>query len=57
MADWSRVMIGMHLDLTTQVLRERYADQLEIGLLTYMRVSIRLSHPEGMVRSYGALTT
>jgi HK97 family phage major capsid protein len=56
-ADWSRVLIGMHLGMQTAVLKERYADQLQVGLLTYMRFSVRLSHPEGMVRSYGALTT
>jgi HK97 family phage major capsid protein len=55
--DWSRVMIGMHLGMQTAVLKERYADQLQVGLLTYMRFSIRLSHPEGFVRSTGALTT
>jgi HK97 family phage major capsid protein len=57
LADWSRVIIGMHLGMQTAVLRERYADQLQVGLLTYMRFSVRLSHPEGFVRSYGALTT
>jgi HK97 family phage major capsid protein len=56
-ADWSRVMVGVHLGMQTAILRERYADQLQVGLLTYMRFSIRLSHPEGFVRSTGALTT
>jgi hypothetical protein len=54
---WSRVIIGSHLDVQTTVLKERYADQLQFGLLTYARFSVRLSHPEGMVRSYGALTS
>lgn len=53
-ADWARVLIGVHLDLQTQVLSERYADQLQIGLLTFMRFSVRLSHPEAFVRSVGA---
>jgi HK97 family phage major capsid protein len=56
-ADWSRVIIGVHLGMQTAVLKERYADQLQVGLLTYMRFSVRLSHPEGFVRSTGALTT
>jgi HK97 family phage major capsid protein len=56
-ADWSRVLIGVHLGMQTAILRERYADQLQVGLLTYMRFSVRLSHPEGFVRSTGALTT
>jgi Phage capsid family len=56
-ADWSRVMIGMHLGMQTAILKERYADQLQVGLLTYMRFCVRLSHPEAFVRSYGALTT
>jgi HK97 family phage major capsid protein len=44
-ADWSRVLIGVHLGMQTAVLKERYADQLQVGLLTYMRFSVRLSHP------------
>ena len=57
MSAWSRVIIGSHLDVQTTVLKERYADQLQFGLLTYARFSVRLSHPEVMVRSYGALTS
>ena len=56
-ADWSRVYIGMHLGMQTAILKERYADQLQVGLLTYMRFCVRLTHPEAFVRSTGALTT
>jgi HK97 family phage major capsid protein len=56
-ADWSRVYIGMHLGMQTAVLKERYADSLQVGLLTYTRFCVRLTHPEAFVRSYGALTT
>jgi HK97 family phage major capsid protein len=55
--DWSRMIIGMHVDLQTTVLTERFADQLQIGLLTYMRYSIRTSHPEAFCRDYGIITT
>jgi hypothetical protein len=55
--DWSRIVIGLHLDMFTNVLRERYADQLQIGLLTGMRFSIRAMHPETFVRDYGIITT
>jgi HK97 family phage major capsid protein len=57
MGDWSRIVIGMHLDMTTTVLNERYADQLQIGLLTAMRFSIRATHPETFVRDSGIITT
>ena len=57
MGDWSRMVIGMHLDMTTTVLNERYADQLQVGLLTAMRFSIRATHPETFVRDSGIITT
>jgi HK97 family phage major capsid protein len=55
--DWSRIVIGMHLDMTTAVLKERYMDSKQYGLFSAMRFSIRATHPETFVRSIGALTT
>jgi hypothetical protein len=55
MGDWRRIVIGMHLDMTTQILTERYADQLQVGLLTAIRVSIRATHPETFVLTAGSL--
>jgi HK97 family phage major capsid protein len=47
--DWSQLMVGLRADLRfqIQVLTERYADTLEVGLLTYLRADVQLQHPEG----------
>lgn len=55
--DWSRMVIGMRVDLDVKVLNERYADVNQIGLLSYMRFSIRTTHPEAFTRVVGILTT
>jgi HK97 family phage major capsid protein len=52
--DFTRVIIGVRLDMTTAVLKERYIDQKQYGLFSAMRFSIRWTHPEAFVRSYGA---
>lgn len=53
---WSRfAYVGMRLDLTTQVLKERYADSGQIGLFSYCRYSIRYAHPETFSRTVGIL--
>jgi HK97 family phage major capsid protein len=57
MGDWSRMIIGMRVDLDVRVLTERYADFNQIGLLSYMRFSIRTTHPESFVRVKGIVTT
>jgi HK97 family phage major capsid protein len=48
--------VGMHLDLQTRVLKERYIDSGEIGLFSYCRYSIRFAHPETFSRTYGVIT-
>lgn len=53
LADWSRLLLGVRLDMTVQTLRERYVDQGQIGLFAFGRYSTRMSHPEAAVRSYG----
>jgi HK97 family phage major capsid protein len=52
--DFSRVVIGMRLDMMTSVLKERYIDQKQYGLFSAVRFSVRWTHPEAFVRSYGA---
>src|ERR1017187_10478250 len=49
--DWSRVIVGVRLDLSTTVLRERYVDSGQVGLFSFMRTSIRTSHPESFTRT------
>jgi HK97 family phage major capsid protein len=51
--DWKQVLVGIRTDIAidairgnVQVLRERYADSLQVGLLTYIRVDVVMAHPE-----------
>ncbi len=44
--DWSRMIMGIRVDLTIDVLKERYAEFVQIGFLSYFRFSIRTSHAE-----------
>lgn len=56
MGPWAFMMMGTHLDLTTNTLRERYIDYGQIGLWSFARWSIRTGHPEAFVRT-GCITT
>jgi HK97 family phage major capsid protein len=51
---FDRVVIGVRMDMPTAVLKERYMDQKQYGLFSAMRFSVRWTHPETFVRSYGA---
>jgi HK97 family phage major capsid protein len=46
--DWSTVLVGMRTQIRVgvRVLRERYADNLQIGLLSYLRADVAMAHPE-----------
>jgi HK97 family phage major capsid protein len=55
--DWSRVYVGIRIDLDITVLDQLYASVGAIGLWSYMRFSIRTVHPETFVRYQGILTT
>ncbi len=48
---WAEVLVGMRTDIRVglQVLKERYADNLQIGLLGYLRADVAVAHPEGCV--------
>lgn len=45
---WSNVLVGLRTDVRVQVqvLRERFADNLQVGLLAYLRADVALAHPE-----------
>ena len=47
-ADWSTVLIGLRpsLGIRVKVLDQRYADQMQIGILAYLRADVQLAHPE-----------
>jgi HK97 family phage major capsid protein len=43
--DWSQLLIGQRLDLTLQVLTERYADEGKIGVLATWRGDVQVARP------------
>lgn len=43
--DWTQLLIGQRLDLTIQVLTERYADTGEIGVVAHWRGDVGLARP------------
>ena len=54
---WGRfAYVGMHLDLQTRWLTERYIDSGEVGLFSFCRYSIRFAHPETFSRTIGFIT-
>ncbi|MGD0067841.1 MAG: phage major capsid protein [Streptosporangiaceae bacterium] len=56
--DWSRFCyIGVHMDLQTTLLKERYIDSGQYGLFSFCRYSIRFAHPETFYRTVGLITT
>jgi HK97 family phage major capsid protein len=55
MGDWARMIVGMRVDLQVTVLRERYADIGQIGLWSYIRFSVRTTHPELFYRLTGMI--
>lgn len=48
--DFRNVIIGVRIELQVDVLRERYADQGQIGMVSYLRFCPRVVHPETFVR-------
>jgi HK97 family phage major capsid protein len=48
-------MVGVHLDLQTRVLNERYIDSGELALFSWCRYSIRFAHPETFSRTIGII--
>lgn len=49
-------IVGMHLDLQTTVLKERYVDSGEVGIFSFCRYSVRFAHPETFSRTIGIVT-
>ena len=50
------MVLGVHLELTTRTLVERYADSSQVGLFSFMRASIRTANPQAFCRTIGMLT-
>jgi HK97 family phage major capsid protein len=56
--DWTQLLVGIRTDLrfSIRVLDQRYADELMIGLLTYLRADVQLAHPEALAVAIGPTT-
>jgi HK97 family phage major capsid protein len=48
---WSDLLIGVRptVGVRIQQLNERFADQMQIGLLAYLRADVQLARPESFV--------
>jgi HK97 family phage major capsid protein len=53
--DFSQLMLGIRTELRLQLLTERYADNMQIGLLASMRADVQVAHPESFVKLIGIL--
>jgi HK97 family phage major capsid protein len=53
---WNPYMVmGVHLDLQTRIITERYIDSGEFAIFSFLRVSIRFAHPETFTRTIGVI--
>lgn len=53
LGDWSEVKIGIRTRLKIELLRERFADNLQFGFLAYLRADVQCFHEQGMCRIVG----
>ncbi len=51
--DFTKMLVGMRTQLQIEMLRERFASELQYGLLAYLRADMVLEHPESFVRIVG----
>ncbi|MER6343689.1 phage major capsid protein [Streptomyces sp. NPDC001595] len=52
-AQWNQLGIGIRTGIELEFLKERYADNLQIGVLAHLRADIQLFHPEAFVVDTG----
>jgi HK97 family phage major capsid protein len=57
MGNWSDMVIGIRSNLRIELLRERYADNLQFGLLCFLRADVAITRPESFCRVKGILAT
>lgn len=51
--DFTKMLVGMRTQLQIELLRERFASELQYGILAYLRADMVLEHPESFVRIVG----
>ncbi|HVS15496.1 MAG TPA: phage major capsid protein [Thermoanaerobaculia bacterium] len=52
---WAEVLIGMRSQIRVEVLRERYADFMQVGFLCHLRADVALARPAGIGRLVGII--
>ena len=45
LGNWSNLMIGIRSGVRVEVLKERFAENHQLGLIAHMRVDVQLQHP------------
>jgi HK97 family phage major capsid protein len=53
--DFSQMMLGVRTQLRIEVLRERYAENLQYAFLAHLRADIQLAHPESFCKLVGII--
>lgn len=53
--DFTQLMIAFRTQLRVEILKERYAENLQYGFLGYLRADLNVTHPEAFVRVLGIL--
>ena len=45
LGNWSNLMIGVRSGVRVEVLKERFAENHQLGLIAHMRIDVQLQHP------------
>lgn len=51
--DWSRLMVGVRSEIRIEILRERYADNLQYGFLAHLRADVAAEHEAAFTKLSG----
>jgi HK97 family phage major capsid protein len=53
--DFRELLIGMRTTLRIEVLKERYAENLQYGFVAHLRMDVQLAHPASVVKLIGII--
>jgi HK97 family phage major capsid protein len=53
--DFSQLMVGIRSELRIEILKERYADYLQMGFLCWLRADVQCKHPQSFSKVIGVL--
>ncbi len=56
--DWHQLLFGVRptLGIRVRILQERFADEMQVGILAYLRADVQLAHPEAFKVTTGVLS-